>query len=424
MLVITFTLGTGSIVRAASTEKILYSFGFIFPDGSNPEGGLVFDNAGNLYGTTIGGGNGGYGTVYLLSPSVNGWTETILYSFCPNCAGGSSPIGSLVIDAGGNLYGTANSGGNSSLCGGGCGVVFELSPGTGGWTETVIYTFSGPDGARPIAGLALDVHGNLYGTTPYGGASNHCPSGLAPGCGVVFKLTKNSTGTWTETVLHSFQGGSDGDTPSARVTLDSLGNVYGTTAGSMSSDPGTVFKLVRTKTGKWNETVLYRFKGTTDGNSPEAGVVLGHSGAVYGTTRYGGSGTCSAFGYSGCGTVFELQDLNGTWNETVLYSFNGGTDGADPAAGVIFGANGDLYGTTAEGGAISTCGNNGCGTLFKLAPSTGGSWKETQLIRFNESAGDGAYPLGDLILDKVGNIYSTTQYGGTYNSGAVFEANP
>jgi uncharacterized repeat protein (TIGR03803 family) len=422
MVAFLFVIGTASGGRAAAetpaTEKVLYSFGYIFPDADNPEGGLVFDTSGNLYGTTFAGGlSGGYGAVYELSPSGGGWTETILYSFCPNCAGGSSPLGSLAIDAEGNLYGTAFHGGGNG-CGGGCGVVFELSPGAQSWNETVVYAFSGgSDGAIPFAGLVFDTAGNLYGTTLYGGTGKCPTTGFAPGCGVVFELSKSTTGDWTETVLHSFQGGKDGDSPSARVTLDGAGNVFGTTAGSAPDDPGTVFKLAHEKTGKWNETVLYRFAGAADGNSPEADVVLDKEGSVYGTTRYGGTGKCSAYGYKGCGTVFKVQHSEATWTESVLHSFGVGESGEDPAAGLVFNATGDLYGTTAEGG-------NGCGTVFQLTPTSGGKWSEKVLHRFACSTSDGAFPLGDLILDSAGNIYSTDQYGGTYDSGTVFEVTP
>jgi uncharacterized repeat protein (TIGR03803 family) len=418
-LVLLFTIGTTAGSWAAATENVLFSFGS-FPgnDGQYPEGGLVVDGVGNMYGTTSAGGDkGGFGTVYELSPSNGAWTETVLYSFCTACANGSSPIGSLAIDAEGNLYGTTYAGGSGCGGGGGCGTVFELSPGTEGWTETVLHTFSGSDGAYPIAGLVRDTAGNLYGTTPYGGSSKNCAFGSTTGCGVAFELSKNSGGTWAETVLHSFKGGTDGDTPSARLTLDGTGNLYGTTAGNAASDPGTVFKLVRTKAGKWNEAVLYRFAGAPDGNSPEADVVLDGTTSIYGTTRYGGTGNCSAYGYSGCGTVFELQLSGTTWSESVLHSFGAAKGGEDPAAGLVLNAKRDLYGTTAEGG-------NGCGTVFKLTPAAGGKWNEGLLHSFECSLSDGGFPLGDLILDGTGNIYGTTQEGGAYTYGTAFEVMP
>jgi uncharacterized repeat protein (TIGR03803 family) len=377
VFVLLFTIGTITGSRAAATEKVLFSFGsFPGDDGQNPEGGLVFDKAGNLYGTTAAGGDkGSFGTVYELSPSDGGWTETVLYSFCTGCANGSSPIGSLAIDAEGNLYGTTYAGGSGCGGGGGCGTVFELSPGAEGWTETVLYTFSGSDGAYPVAGLVFDKAGNLYGTTPYGGTSKNCTFGSTTGCGVVFELIKNPNGDWTETVLYSFKHGKDGDTPSARLTLDGTGQLYGTTAGNASNDPGTVFKLVQTKTGNWAETVLYRFAGAPDGNSPEADVVLDSAGSIYGTTRYGGTGNCSAYGYSGCGTVFKLQLSGTTWSESVLHSFTVGKNGEDPATGLVFNAKGDLYGTTVED-------EDNCGTVFQLTPTSGGKWNLESLHQF------------------------------------------
>jgi uncharacterized repeat protein (TIGR03803 family) len=415
-LIVAVLAALGTVTNAwAAKERVPYNFGTVFPDGTNPEGGLVFDASGNLYGTTFEGGTDGNGIAYKLTPSGGGWTETILYNFCTErstCSDGSAPIGSLTIDIAGNLYGTTYAGGSSNS-----GVVFELSSSADGWTETVLYNFSGgSDGGYPIAGVVFDRAGNLYGTTLYGGTGS-----CTLGCGVVFELTKNSHGSWAETVLHSFEGGSDGDTPAARVTLGSTGRVYGTTAGSGPTDPGTVFMLVNSGTG-WKETVLYNFKGKTDGNSPEADVVLGRSGSVFGTTRYGGSGTCSAYGYNGCGTVFVLTQSKTGWTERVLHSFKGGTsDGADPAAGVVFSSTGAIYGTTAEGGATGNCGDNGCGTVFSLSLTSGGKLTETLLHEFNDAEGDGAYPLGDLILDSAGNIYSTTQYGGAHNQGIVFE---
>jgi uncharacterized repeat protein (TIGR03803 family) len=408
---------TGS--HAAATEKVLFSFG-AFPgdDGTYPEGSLVFDAAGNLYGTTAAGGDKSYGAVYELSPSDDGWIETVLYSFCAGCAVGTSPVGNLAIDSAGNLYGTTFEGGSSECYagGGGCGVVFELSPGSGGWTETVLYTFlGGADGAFPIAGLAFDKAGNLYGTTTYGGVGP-CQFGTVSGCGVVFKLSRNSSGGWNESILHSFQGGSDGDNPSARLTLDAAGNVYGTTAGTAPNDPGTVFKLVQTSSG-WEERVLYRFKGRADGNSPEADVTFDKAGSIYGTTRYGGTGKCSAYGYSGCGTVYKLEHSETGWAETVLHSFTGGNDGEDPATGVIFNAKGDLYGTTVAG-------PNDCGAVFRLTPASTGKWNLVDLHQFQCSLSDGGSPLGDLILDSSGNIYGTTQEGGAYTYGTAFEVTP
>jgi uncharacterized repeat protein (TIGR03803 family) len=326
------------------------------------------------------------------------------------------------LDAAGNLYGTTYYGGNNGCGNGGCGVVFELSPSNGSWTETVLYTFTGgSDGSKPLTGLIFDQDGNLYGTTAYGGTGS-C-NVFWPGCGTIFELSP-SKGGWTETVLHSFRGGMDGNTPSGKLIFDTRGNLYGTTAGTAPDDPGTVFQVAKTDSG-WKERVLYRFTGKDDGNSPQAGLILGKTGSLFGTTLYGGKGTCSTFGYTGCGTVFELRRSQGSWTERVLHSFRGGSsDGAYPAAGLIFDKNGNLYGTTAQGGLTGSCGNGGCGTVFKLTPFSG-RWRASLLHQFADySNGDAAYPLGDLIFDNLGNLYSTTQYGGVYNEGSVFEIAP
>ena len=270
----------------------------------------------------------------------------------------------------------------------------------------MLYSFgSGSDGAFPFGSMIFDSKGELYGTTAYGGSS---------GGGTVFQLSPptSSGGSWAETVLYSFGGTGDGAHPRASLILGSNGDLYGTTAyGGGTSNDGTVFQLAPSTTGNgWTETVLYRFKGgTTDGALPYAPLIFG-SGDLYGTT-YGG-------GTSSVGTVFQLapSTTGGSWTETVLYSFKGGTtDGANPAAALILGS-GDLYGTTYGGGTSSV------GTVFQLAPSTtGGSWTETVLHSFG-GTGDGAHPFAPLILGSNGDLYGTTAYGGgTSNDGTVFK---
>jgi uncharacterized repeat protein (TIGR03803 family) len=257
---------------------------------------------------------------------------------------GANPRAGLIRDKSGDLYGTTNFGGGHSCPGGGCGTIFKVSKGK----EAVLYSFSGPDGANPQAGVIRDAQGNLYGTTFSGGSGAVCGG---TGCGVVFEL--DSTGK--ETVLYSFLGQADGGGPLAGLLRDSTGHLYGTTIGGGASGAGTVFKL--NKVGK--ETVLYSFKGGADGVSPEAGLIRDSAGNLYGTTAYGGGTAC----FGGCGTVFKLDT---TGAKTVLHTFTGGTDGALPEADLAQDSAGNLYGTTYNGGGTG-CGGAGCGVVFEVS---------------------------------------------------------
>lgn len=409
-------LGICSTIALGQKEAILYSF--TGQEGVNPSSGLIFDKSGNLFGTVYPGP--GMGAVFELTLNNGTWTENDIYTFCPqflNCTDGSLPSSGLVLDSTGNLYGTALGGNNG--CGNyGCGVVFELSPSNGSWDETVLYTFAGGrDGAWPAYGLVLDGAGNLYGTTISGG-SGHCTFSIAPGCGTVFELSPLVGGGWKQTVLHSFRGGKDGENPIAGVIVDKHGHLYGTTAGSKPTQPGTVYRLVHGTKG-WRKATLYRFRGKEDGNSPEAPVILDKAGNLYGTTRYGGTGQCSNDGYDGCGVVFKLSQANGIFKERVIHDFQGGTvgDGAYPSASLSFNQLKGVDGTASGGGVGSFC----CGIVFRLTPGQVAHWDETILHSFGEDNGDGEYPLGSLISDKAGNLYSTTQYGGAGYAGTVFE---
>jgi uncharacterized repeat protein (TIGR03803 family) len=246
---------------------------------------LIFDAAGNLYGTTSAGGTYGYGTVYELTPKVGGgWAETILHSFNDDGSDGFSPFhASLILDGLGNLYGTTYFGGTY-----GRGTVFELTPATGGiWTETVPHSFSftwgegGGDGIYPEAGLTLDSAGNLYGTTLKGGA--HYPNEE----GTVFELTPEAGGGWVEHILHSF-GGVDGWNPAAALIFDSEGNLYGTTLSFGRDGGGTVFELTPQAGGGWTETLLQTFSyNGSDGFFP-SDLVFGSEGKLCGMTNVGG----------------------------------------------------------------------------------------------------------------------------------------
>ncbi len=338
----------------------------------------------------------------------------------------------------------------------GCGVVFELTPpssGTGPWTETVLYTFTGgSDGAYPQSSLIFGSNGNLYGTASNGGKmSGTICSGLG-GCGVVFELTppKSGTGPWTETPIYTFTGANgDGAVPYASLIFDSKGDLYGTTIGGGNGDghgnnqDWTVFELAPPSggSGPWTETTLYSFTGDTDGGGPVANVIFDTNGNLYGTTVGGGTTSGVNCGASvGCGVVFELSPPSsgaGPWTDTPIYAFNGKTDGSYPYAGVIFDPKGNLYGTTATGGAKSSpvCKRtNGCGVVFELTPPTGGSggWTEKAIYSF-VSGNDGGFPYAGLIFDTNGNLFGSTVQGGNTTGtncsdfdgcGVVFKLSP
>jgi uncharacterized repeat protein (TIGR03803 family) len=381
------------------TAAVLHNFSNASPDGVLPYGGLTFDGHGNLYGTTSSGGYG-FGTVFELAPMNGNWTETVLYSFDYWADfGAANPYGGVIFDGQGNLYGTTHLGGLDSE-----GSVVELTPGQGGnWTYTQLYEFLHfdlpMDGAWPRGNLVFDAHGNLYGTAEGRGTY---------GYGMVFELTNSSWG-WYETPLHSFNNnGTDGVWPEAGLIFDAAGNLYGTTIQGGTNNRGTVFELTPGQGGDWTETVLLDFNGT-DGGSPWASLVFDGRGHLYGTTGSGG-----AYGF---GTVFELTPTNGSWTETVLHNFKAnGTDGTIPLGSLIFDAHGNLYGTTRQGGTYNL------GTVFELTPEQGGNWTETVLFDFNGT--DGANPWAGLVLDAAGNLYGTTYYGGAYNYGTVFEIEP
>jgi uncharacterized repeat protein (TIGR03803 family) len=278
--------------------------------------------------------------------------------------------------------------------------VFALALSAKAQTYNVIYNFTGgQDGGQPEAGLTIDQAGRLYGTTRLGGNTGGNCGGN--GCGTVFRLETQGSG-WIFTPLYDFQGGADGSSPQARVIFGPDGSLYGTTAAGGINGGGTVFRLrppaivCRTAFCPWTETVLYSFGGSQDGATPEAEVVFDQAGNMYGTT-YGG-------GVSGTGAVYELMPSGGGWTESVLYSFAGGNDGANPSSAVVLDQSGNLYGTTIVGGEWHV------GTVYQLTPSAGG-WQEKVLQQFLFSS-TGAYPQGGLTLSSSGQeLYGTTSRG-------------
>jgi len=421
-------------VFAASQERLLYDFCSAkgrCKDGNDPLASLIFDAAGNLYSTTSLGGAYGGGTVFQLTPGTKGtWKERVLHNFGQG-KDGLGPLAGLVFDAAGNLYGTTAGGGAYRG-----GTVFQMTPGVKGeWKERVLHSFRKKDGLEPSGGLIFDAAGALYGTTASGGIpATGCG---CCGCGTVFQMTPGAKGRWTEKVLHYFGKGSEGGGAYASLIFDAAGNLYGTTQLGGNSDCyqqgydvgcGTVFQLAQQGDGTWAETVLHYFSNNgVDGIYPLACLIFDATGNLYGTTFYGGASGTGCNGY-GCGTVFELSPgANGTWTETLLYSFcsaSGCADGAYPAAGLIFDTTGNLYSTTLEGGARF-------GTAFQLAPGANGTWTETMLHSFNGDGSDGVNPSASMTFDAAGNLYGTTASGpdidtgcNGYPCGTVFEITP
>ena len=406
MLFLLFLLPTTSW---AQTFKVIHNFGGP-GDGFSSNAGVIFDSQGNLYGTTLFGGNRncqyGCGLIYELSPQFDGtWTEKILYQFTGGNDGWLSTA-ALTMDAHGNLFGTTAEGGGSNHNG----TVFELIHGNdGGWTESTLHRFQTSDGYQPRSSVVFDGHGVVYGTTLGGGAYSN---------GVVFSLSRGSAAGWNELLLHSFGGDNqDGKVIYSGITADGHGNFFGTTQSGGAHGQGTVYELSPNAGGSgWTETVLHSF-GTggsrSDGALPYESVLLDRNGNLFGATPWGGS--------HNLGTIFKLtHNADGTWSETILYNFTGGADQAHPK-GLVFDAAGNIYGET---GGSST----NYGTLFKFVQGSGGQWQLTTLYTFTGGL-DGFYPNPPLTLDSSGNIYGTTVGGGIYegptiDAGVAFKFTP
>jgi uncharacterized repeat protein (TIGR03803 family) len=402
-------------VQRKSNECILHVFNG--RDGMGP-GGLTFDADGNIYGATGWGGKYieecfgyGCGTIFKLTRNGAGkWTESALYSFSGTPE--RPPSSKVVIDPEGNVYGMSCNGGAANL-----GSVFQLTPITQhSWEFHTLHSFTGPDGQCPAGTLLIDVAGNLYGATTFGGAnaSTCVYNGKSSGCGVVFALSKQANGEWAQTVLHYFNG-TDGFEPVPALVFDPAGNLYGSTYGGGTGQCqygcGTVFKLTRESGGQWTESVLHSFQATGDGISTE-GLALDAAGNVYGSTFLGGA-------YS-AGTVFELSPgTNGSWTETLIEQFPSFLrTGQVPLSGPIIDQLGNLYGTIGGGFKKS-------GAIYELSPGANGKWTEKLLFSFGPGQGD----PNSLILGPDLQLYGTTGEGGNEHAcgggcGLVFELTP
>jgi uncharacterized repeat protein (TIGR03803 family) len=387
MVVILLTLSAAQ----GQTFKVLHAFGDS-SDGSNPQGALLRDRSGNLYGTANIGGNqkcGRFGCGIILKVTPEG-KETVLHRFVQT--DGALPSANLTPDKAGNLYSTVVYGGPIGCNGNGCGGIFKLNNHN---TVTLLYSFTGTTdivntGSNPIAGLIRDGSDNFYGVTSTGGSHVLCEG--QPGCGTIFKL--EATGKLR--VLYVFRGGRDGANPRSPLIADHAGNLYGTASEAGRFDVGTVFKLDT----KGRFSVIHTFTGTNgDGRFPFGGLVRDAAGNLYGTTITGGA--------HNSGTVYKL-DRSGA--ETILHAFTGGSDGEFPWASLVIDKQGNLFGTTAFGGAHDD------GTVFELDASG----KETVLHSF-VSATDGDAVIAPVILDPAGNLYGTAEEGGPHGDGTVFE---
>jgi hypothetical protein len=410
-------------VRAASSGQIIYAFRG-GADGANPESDLTIDAAGNLYGTTMGGGAGcngyGCGTVFELVRTTNGWTHQVLYRFAGTSVrspDGANPMAGVVFDSSGNIYGTTSSGGISK-----CGVVFKLAPTShGGWSESVLYSFGcGSAGMYPKADLVFDVQGNLYGMTPAGGTGTGFCGGSSNwygGCGIAFRLSPNPDGSWTETTIYNFQGSPDAAIPIGALVPDGKEGFYGASeyggagpcgTGNRATDPpsgcGAVFDLTPTGAG-WTESVIYSFfVGRGFARQPSSGLIVDGPSLLFGASSVGGNGI---------GTVFRLDDTGRGWNQSILHRFYGKPDGRSPVGRLVKDPQGVWYGVTAIGG------TNHDGTLFALALTKAG-WNERILFNSDNSTGE---PLAGPIVDSQGHVYGTAD-GGSGNNGTIYEVIP
>jgi uncharacterized repeat protein (TIGR03803 family) len=316
------------------TETVLHNFQNNNADGTHPFSTLTFDTAGNLYGTTYQGGTHNYGTVFELSPNGGSWSENILHSFdiVDNVGDGAFPEAGIVFNSAGNIIGTTYAGGSL-----GYGMVYELTPnGNGTWSKAHIHYFGqGTDGRNPNSNLIADAQGDLYGTTYAGGTGD---------VGTVYELIPNGSGGYTETVLHNFITGIDGIYPvQAPLVFDANGVLYGTCSEGGGSNLGTAYKLTSNGHGGWAKAIIHNFGAGTDGKNPYSGLTIDSHGNLYGTTYNGGS--------LGFGMVFELSpNGSGGFTETVLHNLFAGSDAAHPYGPLLLDSQGNLYGTSYQGG--------------------------------------------------------------------------
>lgn len=405
---ITFSL---TLLAHAQKERTLYSFTG-GSDGYTPWVGLISDSSGNLYGGTLFGGTAsgnclaGCGTVFQLARNGENWSFKTLHIFAGDTFDVGQPSGSLAFDLSGNLFGAGQTGGGPPDCYGGftCGGVFKLSR-SDGWNESVIYSFTPKAGNGP-SGLRF-YKGSLYGTTTFGPGSLYIL-----GNGTIYRLFLDKSGQWERKGIYAFTGGVDGSEPGFLI-FDHQGNLYGEVPNG-GSQAGYDFELTEGQNG-------IAFSAIND--APVGPLIFDKNGNAYGILSSGGSGNCGAYG---CGSIVELQRTATGWNQITLYDFTDPTDGEDPG-GLVLDKDGNLYGTTFLGG-TGTCTfyqYSGCGTVFKLTAGKSG-WQKRTLYNFTGGR-DGEFPNGNaLLIGPTGNLYGATEGGETNTSGygTIFEIQP
>lgn len=387
----------------AQTYTIIHDFSG--PDGAIPSASLTIDSGGRLYGTTVSGGSHDVGTVFRMTPHNQAWTFTTLFSFDYDSTGGD-PWSPVVFGPDGALYGTTQFGGRGTT-----GVVFKLQPPPTvcvttfcPWAETVLAAFDGTHGTPndPSGQLSFDTGGNLYGTTTRGGNYDDCLP-TDEGCGTVYRLVKSDH--WAVDTIYQFTGATDGAQPQGGVIFDHAGNLYGNAfENNFEGGGGDVFQLSASGVG-WTFNLLFQFQCADSGCWPYSGLIFDQADNLFGETTSGSTGG---------GTVFQLSQVGGRWNFNLLYSFTGSTG---PYSSLMMDQAGNLYGTTFRDG------THNCGSAFKLAKNNG-NYTYTDLHDFTCNGTDGKHPVGGLVMDSDGNLYGTTQAGGTTGNGIVFEITP
>jgi hypothetical protein len=392
---------------AAPTFHLIHTFAG-GSDGAYPSGPLLIDSTGTVYGVTFAGGTGtgcssntppGCGVLYKLRSNAGAWKESTLYNFSTSGVDAIGAIAPLAGDGKGNFYGTFESGGDPTCQ---CGGVYQLSRVGGVWTQTVLHNFTGGlngDGQNPSWGLVRDAAGNLFGDTQGGGAYN---------AGMLFELSPGTGGAWQYSVLYSLGACcSSPYYPTGPLALDASGNLYAASSGGGIFGYGTAFKLSKSS-GSWVETTLFNFPLDFGFAPTPQGVALDAAGNLYVS-----SDTSGEFGL---GSFYKLTPTAGYWNGTEIYSFTGNGDGGLPLGALAIDQAGALYGNS------NYYGLYGYGNVFKLAQNKQGQWNLTVLYSFTNGS-DGAYPRWGVVLDKLGNVYGTAS-AGTDGYGVAFQITP